>query len=574
MPLKRILPVILAALLVVVLSLWWTFGEGSKHAYMVAAANPYASDAGAEILKEGGSAVDAAIAIQAVLTLVEPESSGLAGGAFMLHWTAANNKVEAYDGRETAPAGATPGMFLDAQGKPLSIRDAVLSGRSVGTPGVIRLLWLAHQQHGVLPWADLFQPAIKLATDGFKVSPKLAEAIKRDPVLSTMPVVQDYFFTKDANGNRVPLEAGAVLKNPELAETLKIIAEKGPDGFYAGPVAQKIVDTVAHAPALPGTLSLADLAGYQAKEREPICRAYRDYRICTMPPPTSGGITTLQILGILENFDMGQIDPMSLVAVHFVAEAEKLAYADRAKFIGDPDAVHVPVDAMLEATYLRKRASLIDPSLSMGHAAPGEINDKRADAYGLNEDVSRPSTSHFAIYDPKGNALSMTTSVEGPFGSHLMAGGMILNNQLTDFSFVPEQNGAPVANAVAPGKRPMSAMDPVIVFDKQGDFFAAVGSPGGSRIIGYVTETLIALLDWHMDMQTAVALPRFLDRNMTLEIEQGTALEKLTPQLTQLGHTVTPVELKSGLHGIRLTAQGLDGGADPRRDGTVVGGLR
>ena len=574
MPLKRILPVIIAAFLVVAIALWWTFGQGTRHAYMVAAANPYATEAGAEILKEGGSAVDAAIAIQAVLTLVEPESSGLAGGAFMLQWSPHSGKLDAYDGRETAPAGATPDMFLDAQKQPLGIRDAVLSGRSVGTPGVVRMLWLAHQKHGKLPWADLFKPAIKLATKGFNISPKLAESIKRDPALPSMPVVQDYFYTKDASGNRVPLEAGALLKNPELAETLKRIAKDGPDGFYKGPVAQKIVDAVTHAPSLPGTLSLADLSSYQAKEREPICRAYRDYRVCTMPPPTSGGITTLQILGILENFDMSQIDPMSLSAVHFIAEAEKLAYADRSKFIGDPDFVHIPVDSMLEASYLHQRAGLIDPSRSMGRADPGEINDKRADAYGLNADIARPSTSHFSIFDAQGNVVSMTTSVEAPFGSHLMAAGMILNNQLTDFSMVPEQNGAPVANAVAPGKRPMSAMDPVIVFDKSGDFFAAVGSPGGSRIIGYVTETLIGLLDWNMDMQTAISLPRFVDRNGSLEIEKGTALEELTPQLQQLGHEVTPVELKSGLHGIRLTSLGLDGGADPRRDGTVVQGVR
>ncbi|MEN6542418.1 gamma-glutamyltransferase [Parvibaculum sp.] len=574
MPLKRILPVIIAAILVVAIALWWSFGQGTRHAFMVAAANPYASEAGAEILKKGGSAVDAAIAIQAVLTLVEPESSGLAGGAFMLHWSPRSDKLDAYDGRETAPAGATPDMFLDAQKQPLGIRDAVLSGRSVGTPGVVRMLWLAHEKHGKLPWADLFEPAIRLATQGFRISPKLAEAVRRDTALPSMPVVQDYFYTKDAGGNRVPLTAGAVLRNPELAETMKSIAKKGPDGFYAGPVAQKIVDAVTHTPALPGTLSLTDLSAYQAKEREPICRAYRDYRVCTMPPPTSGGLTTLQILGILENFDMSQIEPMSLSAVHFIAEAEKLAYADRAKFIGDPDFVHVPVDAMLEASYLHRRASLIDPSRSMGRAEPGMIDDKRADAYGINDDIARPSTSHFSIFDMEGNVVSMTTSVEAPFGSHLMAAGMILNNQLTDFSLVPEQNGAPVANAVAPGKRPMSAMDPVIVFDKNGDFFAAIGSPGGSRIIGYVTETLIGLLDWNMDMQTAVSLPRFLDRNAALEIEKGTDLEKLTPQLQQLGHEVTPGELKSGLHGIRLTSRGLDGGADPRRDGTVVEGAR
>ncbi len=569
---KRILPVVGMAILIVVVALWWTFGEGTRKPYMVASANPYASEAGAQILKEGGSAVDAAIAVQAVLTLVEPESSGLAGGAFMLHWAPENEKLDAYDGRETAPEGASPGMFLDDKKEPLGIKDAVLSGRSVGVPGVVRLLWLAHQEHGVLPWKRLFEPAIRLSEQGFRISPKLAASIARDPALASMPVVQDYFFTKDADGSRVPLAAGALLKNPELAETLKLIADKGPDGFYSGPVAQKIVDAVAHAPALPGTLSLADLATYEAKPREPICRPYRVYRICTMPPPTSGGISTLQILGILENFDMGQIEPMSLVAVHFIAEAEKLAYADRAKFIGDPDHVHVPVDAMLDATYLRKRASLIDPSLSMGRAAPGEIGDRRADAYGLNGDISRPSTSHFSIIDAQGRVVSMTTSIEAPFGSHLMAAGLMLNNQLTDFSFVPEENGAPVANAVAPGKRPMSAMDPVIVFDDKGAFFAAIGSPGGSRIIGYVTQTLIALLDWHMPMQEAIALPRFVDRNGPLEIEKGTTLETLVPQLKQLGHEVKDTELRSGLHGIRATPTGLDGGADPRRDGTVVTG--
>ena len=569
---RRILPVILTVLLIVAAALWWTFGEGTHQPFMVASANPYASDAAIEILKEGGSAADAAVAVQAVLTLVEPESSGLAGGAFMLHWTPGGRKLDAYDGRETAPAGATPDMFLDDKKAPLGIKDAVLSGRSVGVPGVVAMLWLAHQEHGRLPWKRLFEPAIHLAEQGFRVSPKLAQSIARDPALASMPVAQDYFFTRDAGGKRTPLAEGALLKNPRLAETLKVIADKGPDGFYSGPVAQEIVDTVDHAPALPGTLSLADLAGYKARHRDPICRPYRDYRVCAMPPPTSGGLTTLQILGILENFDMGQIAPMSLVAVHFIAEAEKLAYADRAKFIGDPDFVNVPVIPMLDATYLRGRASLIDPSLSMGHAAPGTVADKRADGYGLNVDISRPCTSHFSIIDADGGVVSMTTSVEAPFGSHLMAGGMILNNQLTDFSFVPEQDGKPVANAVAPGKRPMSAMDPVIVFDDKGNFFAAVGSPGGSRIIGYVTETLIALLDWHMPMQEAIALPRFVDRDGPLEIEKGTSLEKLTPELEQLKHEVKPVELRSGLHGIRQTAQGLDGGADPRRDGTVATG--
>ncbi|HEY4342933.1 MAG TPA: gamma-glutamyltransferase [Parvibaculum sp.] len=574
MPLKRFLPVIGATLLVVVAALWLAFGAGSHKPYMVAAANPYASEAGVEILKEGGSAVDAAIAVQAVLTLVEPESSGLAGGAFMMHWTPKGDRLDAYDGRETAPAGATPDMFLGADKQPLGIIPAILSGRSVGAPGVVAMLALAHKEHGKLEWAKLFEPAIELSEKGFRVSAKLAAAIARDPALAQMPVVQDYFFTEDSSGKRLPLAAGTLLKNPLLAETLKIIAAEGPDGFYKGAVAQAIVEAVHRAPSMPGTLSLADLAGYQAKHRDPLCRPYREYRVCAMPPPTSGGIATLQILGILENFDMAQIQPMSLVAVHFIAEAEKLAYADRGKFLGDPDFVHVPVDALLDATYLRRRAGLIDPSMSMKIAKPGDLGDKRADAQGVNVSVAYPSTSHFAIVDADGGVVSMTTSVEAPFGSHLMAGGMILNNQLTDFSFLPEEDGKPVANAVAPGKRPMSAMDPVIVFDKDGDFFAALGSPGGSRIIGYVTQSLIAVLDWRMDMQQAVALPRFLDRNGPLEIEQGTALEKLTPQLIQLGHDVKPEKMNSGLHGIRLTAKGLDGGADPRREGKVIAGSR
>ena len=574
MPLKRFLPVIAVTLLIVVAALWLAFGEGSRKPYMVAAANPYASDAGAAILAQGGSAVDAAIAVQAVLTLVEPESSGLAGGAFMMHWSPGDKKLDAYDGRETAPAGATPDMFLGDDRKPLGIIPAILSGRSVGAPGVVAMLALAHKEHGKLPWAKLFEPAIKLAEDGFAVSPKLATAIARDPALATMPTVQDYFFTKDAEGKRIPLATGAVLKNRPLAETMKAIAAEGPDGFYKGAVAQAIVDTVNHAPSMPGSLSLADLANYQAKHRDPLCRAYREYKVCAMPPPTSGGIATLQILGILENFDMGQIEPMSLVAVHFIAEAEKLAYADRGKFLGDPDFVHVPVDALLDATYLRKRAALIDPSYSMKIAKPGDLGDKRADAQGANVSVAYPSTSHFAIVDSTGDVVSMTTSVEAPFGSHLMAAGMILNNQLTDFSFLPVDDGKPVANAVAPGKRPMSAMDPIIVFGKDGDFFAALGSPGGSRIIGYVTQSLIAVLDWRMTMQQAFDLPRFLDRNGPLEIEQDTTLEKLAPQLKQLGHDVKPEKMNSGLHGIRVTAKGLDGGADPRREGKVVEGVR
>ena len=573
MPVKRIVPLLAASVIVVVAAAWFLIGRDKPREYMVAAANPYAAQAGADILAQGGSAVDAAVAVQAVLTLVEPESSGLAGGSFMLHWAPSSEKLDAYDGRETAPAGATADMFMKDATTPLGIIPAILSGRSVGTPGNVAMLALAHKEHGNLPWADLFKPAIKLATDGFVVSPKLAAAIARDPALAMMPVSQDYFFTKSANGKRVPLAAGTILKNPLLAETMKTIASEGPDGFYKGAVAQSIVDAVHAAPSLPGTLTMSDLAGYEAKHREPLCRPYRVYVVCAMPPPTSGGIATLQVLGILSHFDMDKIEPMSLTAVHFIAEAEKLAYADRGKFLGDPDFVHVPVEALLDADYLAKRAALIDPSASMGKAEPGDLHDKAADNQGVNVSVAYPSTSHFAIVDASGDVVSMTTSVEAPFGSHLMASGMILNNQLTDFSLMPTDNGKPVANAVAPGKRPMSAMDPVIVFNKSGDFYAALGSPGGSRIIGYVTQALVAVLDWNQPMQKAFDEPRFLDRNGPLEIEEGTSLDKLTRDLTQLGHEVKPTKINSGLHGIRVTPDGLDGGADPRREGKVISGF-
>ncbi|MFN3627759.1 gamma-glutamyltransferase [Parvibaculum sp.] len=573
MKLNRLLPGLsMAALglvaLVTVAALFWRGGEPKP--FMVASANPYASEAGAEILRRGGSAVDAAIAVQAVLSLVEPESSGLAGGAFMLHHDAASGRLDAFDGRETAPMGATPALFLDSDGKPLPFLEAMIGGSSVGTPGVVKMMWLAHQEHGKLNWAELFQPAIRLAEEGFAVAPKLAQAIARDPVLMQMPVAQDYFYRLDSDGARVPVAEGDILTNPAYAETLKRVAADGWRGFYEGPVAEEIVSAVQNAPMRPGTLSMDDFASYEAKKREPVCAPYRDYRVCSMPPPTSGGITALQILGILSHWDLKGMEPMTLTSVHFIAEAMKLAYADRDKYIGDPDFVPVPVTAMLDPAYLESRSEQIDASITRGKAKPGRLPDERAMNWGLNQPIDKPSTSHFSIIDARGNVVSMTTTVEGPFGSHLMAGGMMLNNQLTDFSFLPEIDGEPVANAVAPGKRPRSSMTPIIIYDADGDFYAAVGSPGGSRIIAYVTQTVIALLDWEMDMKSAISLPRFVDRNGPLEIEAGTSLEEMKPLLEQLGHQVETRELMSGLHGIRVTPQGLDGAADPRRDGNVV----
>ena len=576
MKLTRIAPALSAGaallLLVAVLAIALV-GRTGPQAFMVASASPYASEAGAEILRAGGSAVDAAIAVQAVLSLVEPESSGLAGGAFMLHYARRSQTLDAWDGRETAPMGATPDLFLGEDGKPMDFLPAMVSGRSVGTPGVVKMMWDAHREHGVLDWARLFEPAIRLAEDGFAVPPKLAQAIARDPVLKQMPVAQDYFYRLAEDGTRLPLGEGEILKNPAYAATLKTIAEKGWRGFYEGEVAEAIVDAVQNAPSRPGALSLEDFAAYEAVKREPVCAPYREYRICSMPPPTSGGLTLLQILGILEHYDLAGMEPMTVTSVHFIAEAEKLAYADRDFYIGDPDFVDVPMGAMLDRTYLKARADTIDASRTMGKAAPGRFSSDDA-RWGAAVSPEQPSTTHFSIVDADGNVVSMTSSVEGPFGAHLMAGGMMLNNQLTDFSFAPEEDGRAVANAVAPGKRPRSSMTPVIAFDADGNFRMAIGSPGGSHIIGYVAQALIALIDWEMEMEEAVSLPHFLDRNGALEIEQGTALEELIPVLAELGHTVELRVLTSGLHGIAATPQGLDGAADPRRDGNVVGGKR
>jgi gamma-glutamyltranspeptidase/glutathione hydrolase len=576
MKFTRIAPAVSAAALVLLFAAiiaLAVFQRAGSRPFMVASANPYASEAGAEILRAGGSAVDAAIAVQAVLSLVEPESSGLAGGAFMLHYDKRSGTLDAWDGRETAPMAATPDLFLGADGKPMDFLPAMVSGRSVGTPGVVMMMWEAHREQGALDWARLFEPAIRLAEEGFAVPPKLAQAIARDPVLMQMPVAQDYFYRLEADGTRRPLAEGEMLKNPDYAATLRLIAEKGAAGFYEGPVAAAIVDAVQNAPARPGTLSLDDFAAYKAVKRDAVCAPYRRYRVCSMPPPTSGGLTLLQILGILEHYDLAGMGPTTATAVHFIAEAEKLAFADRDLYIGDPDFVDVPVRAMLDRDYLKTRADEIDASRTMGKAMPGRFSG--ADRAGrAGHSPERPSTTHFSIVDADGNVVSMTSSVEGPFGAHLMAGGMMLNNQLTDFSFAPEDEGRAVANAVEAGKRPRSSMTPVIVFDAEGDFHLAIGSPGGPRIIGYVAQALIALIDWEMGMEAAVSLPHFLDRNDALEIEQGTALEELVPVLAEFGHQIDLRAMMSGLHGIAATPQGLEGAADPRRDGNVVSDAR
>jgi gamma-glutamyltranspeptidase/glutathione hydrolase len=534
---------------------------------MISAANPLASEAGREILRAGGSAVDAAIAAQMVLTLVEPQSSGIGGGAFLMHFHGKDGKVEAYDGRETAPAAIRPDVFLTADGKRRAFRDVSTGGAAVGVPGVMAMLELAHRDHGQLPWARLFDPAIRLAEHGFPISPRLHRMIARAKDMKNFPAARAYFFSPSGD----PLPVGHRLRNPALADTLRRLAAGDTDVFYAGPIATDIAKAVRTAPRNPAKMTVADIQAYAAKKREPVCRPYRTYRVCGMPPPTSGGLTTLQILGLLESFDMARIPPGSVNAVHLISEASRLAYADRGRYIGDPDFVSVPVNGMLEKSYLRRRAGRISATGSMGKALPGRPPGPDRAEYATDDRDGYPSTSHLSVIDGAGNAVSMTTSIERAFGSRLMVRGFLLNNQLTDFAYLPRRNGLPVANAVAPGKRPRSSMSPTLVFDEDGDLFATVGSPGGSRIIAYVTKTLIGLIDWKLGMQAAIDLPTHVNRNGTTELEKGTPLEERADGLRRLGHDVKIRTLTSGLHGIRVTPYGYDGGADRRREGEALG---
>ncbi len=542
--------------------------------HMISAAHPLASAAGMEMLERGGSAVDAAIATQLVLTLVEPQSSGIGGGAFLVYWNEDTHKVETWDGRETAPAYVKPDHFMKPDGKPMSFFDAVVGGRAVGVPGVVAMLADAHSEHGVLDWAELFEPAIALAENGFTVTPRLNKLINWSPALPKMPVTSSYFFRpdeKDADGNPVPLKAGDTLRNPAYAATLRLIADEGPDAFYKGDIARSILAAVNNAPVNAAQMTAEDLAGYKSIKRTPVCAPYREYTVCGAPPPTSGSTTVLQILGLLESFYMEDATPLSTDAIHLISEASRLAYADRDMYLADPDFVDVPIEGLLDRAYLRLRNRLIHPDETWSKEPLPAGRPARSDT-SLAPTAPKPahSTSHFSIRDRYGNAVSMTTSIEAPFGSHLMVGGFLLNNQLTDFSFEPSRNGRKIANRVEAGKRPRSSMSPMVVLDENGDFYAAIGSPGGSRIIAFVTQTLIGVLDWGMTMQEAIDMPRHVHRNTVLELEKHTRLETLAAGLRARGHVVEVKEITSGLHGIRVVEGGLEGGADPRREGLVL----
>ncbi|MEQ8710029.1 MAG: gamma-glutamyltransferase [Rhodospirillales bacterium] len=537
--------------------------------YMISAANPHAAEAGRDILAAGGSAVDAAIAAQLVLGLVEPQSSGIGGGGFLMHFRAGNGVIDAYDGRETAPAAATPEMFLGPDETPRKFYDAVVGGLSVGVPGLLRMLEQAHQDHGRLPWADLFAPAIRLARDGFQISPRLHYLIDRDTErLTTFDTTRSYFYQPD--GTALPV--GALLRNPAYADVLDQVAGGGADVFYNGQIAADIVRTVRGADRNPGLMTAEDMSGYRAIRRQAVCGTYRENRICGMPPPSSGGITVAQILGLLEGFDLHRMAPDSLAATHLIAEAGRLAFADRNLYLADTDFVPAPLKGLLDPGYLKSRAGQISLKSSVGKAEPGTPPQDHGALIPMQDDFERESTTHLSVLDADGNAVSMTSSVENAFGARLMTRGFILNNQLTDFSFSPEKDGIAIANRVEPGKRPRSSMSPTLVLGPDGRLRMAVGSPGGSRIIGYVAKTLIGVIDWNLTMQQAIDLPHVINRNGGTDLEEETSAAELKTALEALGHQVSIRSLNSGLHGIRITPAGPDGGADPRREGIVLEG--
>ncbi|KAB0269095.1 gamma-glutamyltransferase [Microvirga brassicacearum] len=531
---------------------------------MVAAANPLAAQAGREILAAGGSAVDAAVAVQLVLNLVEPQSSGIGGGAFMVLWD--GTTMTTLDGREIAPAAAKPERFLGADGKPMKFYDAVIGGRSVGVPGTVRLLETAHKRWGKLPWRQVIEPAATLAENGFTISPRLNGLLTQEKYLQNDPVARAYFY--DADGK--PKAVGTVLKNPAFAKTLRTLAEKGADGFYSGEIAEDIVASVTGHPTNPGDMTLDDLKAYKVEERPAVCGPYRTFKVCGMGPPSSGQVAVQQILGILQETDMAALKP-GPDAVHWIAEAGRLAYADRALYLADPAFVNVPVKGLTDPGYLKSRAALVDPAKSMGKAKPGEPPFQKTYLWGASEGIEF-GTSHMSIVDRNGNAVSMTTTIEDGFGARLMTkSGFLLNNELTDFSFATVEDGKPVANRVEAGKRPRSSMAPTIVLDEGNKLYAVVGSPGGSLIINYVAKTLVGLLDWKLDPQVAADLPNAGSRNGPTELEAGTEAAEWKAGLEAKGHEVKLIDQNSGIHAILVTPAGLVGGADSRREGVAIG---
>ncbi|MBB3331024.1 gamma-glutamyltranspeptidase/glutathione hydrolase [Halomonas campaniensis] len=549
--------------------------------FAVAAANPLATDAGYQVLKAGGSAIDAAIAVQMVLTLVEPQSSGIGGGAFLMHYD--GEEVTAFDGRETAPSAVDGELFLDEEGEPLAFMDAAASGLSVGVPGTVRMLEMAHEAHGRLPWAELFGPAITLAEQGFAVSPRLHASLAGEERLRDDPLGGTFYYDEEGQ----PLAEGHQLKNPALGAILRQIAEQGSSALHTGDIAKDLAFRVQEHHQRPGALSVEDLAGYAARQRDPICTDWKFWRVCGFPPPSSGHLTVMQILGILHalpDVEEPVADGIPSEAwLHGFLEAARLAFADRGRYIADPDFVEAPGgdwSVMLDPDYLALRADLVgEESLGSGGAQAGNPG-ALATAWGQHPDQPEYGTSHISIIDEEGNAIAMTTTIESAFGSRILAdggtglpGGYLLNNELTDFSFTPEDEaGNPIANRVEAGKRPRSSMSPTLVFDRDsGDLVASLGSPGGAAIIHYTAKALVAMLDWGLDAQEALDLPHAITLGGPVFLEEGRFPAATLEALAARGHEVSERELVSGLQALQVTEEGFFGGADPRREGVVMG---
>ena len=533
---------------------------------VVSAAHPLASEAGLSILKRGGSAADAAIATMLALTVVEPQSSGIGGGGFIVYQPA-NGPVGSIDGREKAPGVASPGQFLGPDGKPMPFMQAATGGRSVGVPGNVALAAEAHKKWGKLPWATLFEPAIKLA-EGFTISPTMARfiAFGQDSLKQAGPEGRALYYDKDG----APLKAGTTFRNDKLAATLRLIAAKGADAFYKGPIAASIVKTVSTADANPTAMTLADLAAYKAEVRDPVCGTYRQYKICGMGPPSSGGTGVLAMLKQLERFDMKGLGKDNPVSWHLFGESQRLAYADREKWIGDPGFVAVPTKGLADPAYLGARSALINAGDRMAKAEAGmPAGAPTARVNAADNEVA--GTTNFAVADSAGNITTWTSTVEKTFGSGLVAEGFVLNNELTDFNFAPEDQGKLTANHVQPGKRPRSAMSPTIVYDSSGKAILAIGAAGGVTIIAQVTKAIIGVLDWGLPVEEAIALPQLIAIGDRFAVEKGTMLETMIPAFTAMGHKPVATALPLKLNGVQRVAGGWRGGADARGEGRPAG---
>ena len=533
--------------------------------WMVVTANPYASDAGANILSRGGTAADAMVAVQTVLGLVEPQSSGMGGGGFLVWYDATSGELTTLDGRETAPFAATERLFQDDTGEPIKFWDAVIGGRSVGVPGMPALIEVAHSKWGKLPWKDLFKRAASLADWGFVVSHRLSGLLATEQQrMSSSIDALSYFFPKGKS-----LSQGTLLINREYGNLMRRLAEHGSDIFYSGPTASSIVATIRVGNENPGLITLADLANYAIKERPAICTKFRSYDVCGMGPPSSGAIGVGQILGMINAYPVGKMsDPQTL---RLIGDATRLAFADRGRYLADADFVYVPSTELVDEQYLRSRASLLNKNIAIPKVAAGEPIASLSQRRAPNLSIEQQSTTHVSIVDTYGNVLSLTSSIENAFGSRLMTNGFLLNNQLTDFSFKSSSNGVPVANRVEGGKRPRSSMAPTIVL-QDGKPVLVIGSPGGSRIISYVANTIVAILDWGLDVQKAVSQPHAVNRFGTYEIEKATRLIEIKNSLKELGYDVTERSLNSGLNVIMMNNGSLFGGSDPRREGIAIGG--